>query len=224
MKAGQIVQRIGVTLARSLLSEARKPIGVHYESEQGVDMDYVLHSVFYIYMDNLRNLVNMPLELWIAIEYTLDENGNQDLGFSITHNKIAPCELHSYPLRSIEHAVAVIKKFFSYSMLPYFDEIGATQNINLPYLEGKYGKAEAWGDTVTLGVKAEDFPYDVDFSNGVFRGFSDRMLESMVKDVQLAMGTPEELKYRIYSKENNIGIVFIPKITYSASKYVPREL
>ncbi len=224
MEAAQIVQRIGVTLAHALLSEVRKPIGVNYESDQGVDMDYALCSVFYIHMSDLQNLVNMPIDLWVAVVYKLAESGEQDLGFAITHHKAAPCELKTYPLGSIDHAVEVIKKFFAYSMLPYFEMRGAAQATDLTFLAGKYGNAQAWGDTVTLNLKAEDFPYDVDYGSGVFRGFSDRLLKNMVSDVQMALGMPEELKHRVFSLENDIGIVFIPQSTYSASKHVPKEL
>jgi len=224
MEAAQIVQRIGVTLAHSLLSEARRPIGVKYESEQGVDMDYALCSVFYIHLQDLQNLVNMPVDLWVSVVYKLNEAGEQDLGFAITHSKTAPCELQMYPIGSIEHAVAVIKKFFAYSMLPYFDLAGAGLETDLTFLNGKYGNAQAWGDTITLNLKAEDFPYDVDYTGGIFRGFSDRLLNGMIKDVQTSIGQPEELKHRVFSLENDIGIVFIPKSTYSASKDVPKEL
>ena len=73
MEAAQIVQRIGTTLAHSLLSEARKPIGVSYESDQGVDMGYTLCSVFYIHMADLQNLVNMPVDLWVSVVYKLSD-------------------------------------------------------------------------------------------------------------------------------------------------------
>ena len=224
MEAAQIVQRIGVTLAHALLSEARRPIGVKYESEQGVDMDYALCSVFYIHLQDLQNLVNMPIDLWVSVVYKLNQAGEQDLGFAITHNKTAPCELQMYPIGSIEHAVEVIKKFFAYSMLPYFELSGAALETDLTFLSGKYGNAQAWGDTVTLNLKAEDFPYDVDYTGGVFRGFSDRLLNNMIKDVQTSIGQSEELKHRVFSLENDIGVVFIPKSTYSASKHVPKEL
>jgi hypothetical protein len=224
MEAAQIIQRIGVTLAHSLLSEARKPIGVNYESDQGVDMTYTLCSVFYIHLQDLQNLVNMPVDLWVSVVYKLNESGEQDVGFAVTHHKEAPCELKTYPLGSIEHAVEVIKKFFAYSMLPYFEMRGAAQTTDLTFLAGKYGNAQAWGDTVTLNLKAEDFHYDVDYTGGVFRGFSDRLLNNMINDVQTAIGKPEELKHRVFSLENDIGVVFIPKSTYSASKYVPKEL
>ncbi len=224
MEAAQIIQRIGVTLAHALLSEARKPIGVNYESDQGVDMDYALCSVFYIHLQDLQNLVNMPVDLWVSVLYKLNESGEQDLGFTVTHHKVAPCELKTYPIGSIEHAVEVIKKFFAYSMLPYFEMRGAAQTTDLTFLAGKYGNAQAWGDTVTLNLKAEDFHYDVDYTGGVFRGFSDRLLNNMINDVQTAIGKPEELKHRVFSLENDIGVVFIPKSTYSASKYVPKEL
>lgn len=224
MEAAQIVQRIGVTLAHSLLSEARKPIGVEYESDQGVGMDYALCSVFYIHMADMQNLVNMPVDLWIAVVYKLTESGEQDLGFTVTHHKVAPCELKTYPLGSIDYAVQVIKKFFAYSMLPYFEARGVAQATDLTFLAGKYGDAQAWGDTITLNLKAEDFQYDVDYGSGVFRGFSERLLNNMIKDVQTAIGSQEELKHRVFSLENDIGIVFIPKSTYSASKHVPKEL
>ncbi len=224
MEAAQIVQRIGITLAHVLLSEARKPIGVKYESDQGVGMDYALCSVFYIHMADMQNLVNMPVDLWVSVVYRLTESGEQDLGFTVTHHKVAPCELKTYPLGSIDYAVEVIKKFFSYSMLPYFETRGVAQAADLTFLAGKYGNAQAWGDTVTLNLKAEDFPYDVDYGSGVFRGFSERLLKNMVSDVQTAMGAQEELKHRVYSLENDIGIVFIPQSTYSASKHVPKEL
>ena len=121
MEAAQIAQRIGVTLAHALLSEARKPIGVRYESDQGVDMDYALCSVFYIHMTDLQNLANMTVDLWIAVVYKLSNSGEQELGFAVTHQQTAPCELNIYPIASIDYAVDVIKKFFAYSMLPYFD-------------------------------------------------------------------------------------------------------
>jgi len=224
MEAAQIVQRIGTTLAHSLLSEARKPIGVSYESDQGVDMGYTLCSVFYIHMTDLQNLVNMPVDLWVAVVYKLSDSGEQDLGFTITHHKESPCELNVYPLASIEYAVAVIKRFFSFSLLPYFELSGTAQGANLEFLAGKYGNAQGWGDTITLNIKAEDFPYDVDYGSGVFRGFSDRMLSEMKKDVAVSFGSPEKLKHRVFSLENDIGVVFIPESTYLASKQVPKEL
>jgi len=224
MEAAQVVQRIGVTLAHALLSEARKPIGVNYESDQGVDMDCSLCSVFYIHMADLQNLVNMSMDLWIAVVYRLNERGEQALEFAVTHHKTAPCELKTYPILSIDHAVDVIKAFFAYSMLPYFDMRGIAQATDLTFLAGKYGDAQAWGDTVTLNLRAEDFPYDVDYTEGVFKGFSDRILKGMQTDVQRAMGKSEELKHRVFSLENDIGVVFIPQSTYSASKHVPEEL
>ena len=224
MEAAQIAQRIGVTLAHSLLSEARKPIGVSYESDQGVDTDYALCSVFYIHMSDLQNLVNMPVDLWIAVLYKLNESGEEDVGFAVSHHKVAPCELKTYPVGSIDHAVEVIKKFFAYSMLPYFEMRGAAQATDLTFLAGKYGDARGWGDTITLNLRAEDFPYDVDYGDGVFRGFSERFMASMLADVQSAMGAQEELKHRVFSLENDIGVVFIPQSTYSASKHVPKEL
>ncbi len=224
MKAAQIVQRIGSTLAHSLLSEARRPIGVQYESDEGVDMGYTLCSVFYIHMTNLRNLVNMPVDLWIGVVYKLNEAGEQELGFSVVHDRTPPCELKTYPLYSLEHAVDVIKKFFVHSLLPYFDLKGIAQDANVDALAGKYGKAEGWGDTVTLALQAQDFPYDVDYDQGIFRGFSDRMWKQMEKDVQSALGTNEELKHRVFSKENDIGVVFIPSSTVLLSKEVPKEL
>lgn len=224
MEAAQVVQRIGLTLAHSLLSEARKPIGVSYESDQGVDMDYTLCSVFYVHMTDLQNLVNMPVDLWVAVVYKLSDSGEQDVGFTVTHHKEAPCELKTYPLVSLDYAVEVIKRFFAFSLLPYFELSGTAQGANLAYLAGKYGDAQGWGDTVTLNLKAEDFPYDVDYRGGVFRGFSDRMLEGMKKDVALAFGTAEELKHRVFSTGNDIGVVFIPESTYLASRKVPEEL
>ena len=104
MEAAKVVQRIGVTLAHTLLAEARRPIGVSYESDQGVDMDYTLCSAFYIHLKGLQNLVNMKVDLWIAVVYKLDEAGQQDLGFSISHRKLPACELKLYPLPSINYA------------------------------------------------------------------------------------------------------------------------
>lgn len=224
MEAAKIVQRIGVALAHTLLSEARRPIGVSYESDQGVDMDCTLCSAFYIHMTDLQNLVNMPMDLWISVVYMLDDSGKEDLGFAITHSKVPVCELKVYPLPSINYAAEVIKRFMSFSMLPYFDLEGKAQESNLTYLTGKYGKAEGWGDTITLNIRAEDFPYDVDFRGGVFQGFSDRMMNGMKKDVATAMGVNEELRHRVYSLDNDIGIVFVPSSTYLASKEVPKEL
>jgi hypothetical protein len=224
MEAAKIAQRIGVTLAHTLLSEARRPIGVSYESDQGVDMDYTLVSAFYIHMTDLQNLVNMPVDLWIAVVYTLNEAGEQDLGFTASHAKVPPCELKTYPLPSINYAAAVIKRFMAYSMLPYYDLEGLATKSNLRYLTGKYGSAEGWGDTITLNLKAEDFPYDVDYSGGVFKGFSDRMLEGMKADVARTMGVAEDLRHRVFSLDNDIGIVFVPESTYLASKQVPKEL
>ena len=224
MEAAKLAQRVGVTLAHTLLSEARRPIGVSYESDQGVGMDYTLCSAFYIHMTDLQNLLNMPVDLWVAVVYKLNEAGDQDLGFTVTHQKMPPCELKVYPLPSINYAAAVIKNFMAYSMLPYFDIDGLAVKTNLPYLQGKYGQAEGWGDTVTLNIKAEDFPYDVDFAGGVFRGFSDRLMEGMKRDVAMAMGTPDTLRHRVYSLENDIGVVFVPETTYLASRKVPKEL
>ena len=224
MEAAKLAQRIGVTLAHTLLSEARKPISVSYESDQGVNMDYTLCSAFYIHMSDLQNLLNMPVDLWVAVVYKLNEAGDQDLGFRVTHQKLPACELKVYPLPSINYAAKVIKNFMAYSMLPYFDIDGLAVKTNLSFLQGKYGNAEGWGDTVTLNIKAEDFPYDVDFAGGVFRGFSDRLLEGMKLDVATAMGTQDTLRHRVYSLENDIGIVFVPETTYLASRKVPKEL
>ena len=224
MEAAKLAQRIGVTLAHTLLSEARRPIGVSYETDQGVDMNYTLCSAFYIHMTDLQNLLNMPIDLWVAVVYKLNEAGDQDLGFTVTHQKVPACELKVYPLPSINYAAAVIKNFMSYSMLPYFDVEGLAAKTNLPYLQGKYGRAEGWGDTVTINIKAEDFPHDVDFAGGIFRGFSDRFLEGMKNDVIMAMGTHDTLRHRVYSLENDIGIIFVPETTYLASRKVPKEL
>jgi len=224
MDAAHIVQRIGVTLAHTLLSEAREPIGVSYESDQGVDMDYTLCSAFYIHMENLQNLVNMKVDLWVAVVYKLDEHGNQDLGFTVTHNKIPACDLTIYPLPSINYAAEVVKRFMSFSLLPYFDLDGLAPKTNLNFLKGKYGNADAWGDTVTITIQSEDFPYDVDFRGGTFQGFSDRLLEEMKKDVSLAMGTSDELRHRVFSDGNKIGVIFMPESTYLASRSVPKEL
>jgi hypothetical protein len=112
----------------------------------------------------------------------------------------------------------------AYSMLPYFDVDGLAVKTNLSFLQGKYGRAEGWGDTITVNIKAEDFPYDVDYAGGVFRGFSDRLLEGMKRDVQTAMGTSDTLRHRVYSLENDIGVVFVPETTYLASRKVPKEL
>ena len=224
MEAAQIVQRIGVTLGHSLLSQARKPIEVRYETAEDVDMNYVLCSAFYLHMVDLRNLVNMPLDLWISVVYTLDEKGSQNLGFAVTHDKIAPCEMTLYPIGSIDHATEVVKRFFAFSLLPYFDLKELVKEADLKYLAGKYGNADAWGDTITLNFRAEDFPYDVDYAGGVFRGFSNRMMKNMIEDVQYAFHTTDELKHRVYSTGNNINVVFIPASTYAASKSVPRDL
>lgn len=224
MEAAQIAQRIGITIGHALLSEARRPIEVRYESAEGVDMNYVLCSAFYLHMVDLRNLVNMPIDLWIAIVYTLDEHGGQNLSFSINHSKIAPCEMSLYPIFSIDHAVKVIQKFFAFSLLPYFDLPSLTQKINPRQLSQKYGNASIWGDTVTVNVKAEDFPYDVDYEGGVFRGFSKRMMNNMLRDVQNTLGIQEDLKHRIFSVGNDIGVVFVPQSTYEASKTVPKDL
>jgi len=109
-------------------------------------------------------------------------------------------------------------------MLPYFDVDGLAVKTNLRYLQGKYGNAEGWGDTITLNIKAEDFPYDVDFAGGVFRGFSERMMESMKRDVAAAIGITDTLRHRVFSMGNDIGVVFVPEVTYLASKEVPKEL
>ena len=224
MEAANIAQRVGIALAHTLLSEARRPIGVSYESDEGVGMDYAFCSAFFIHMTDLQNLVNMQVDLWVAVVYRLDENGKQDLGFAITHNKVPACELNIYPLPSIAYAAEVVKKFMAYSMLPYFDLDGSARQANLSYLSGKYGKADGWGDTVTLSLKAEDFPYDVDYRGGIFRGFSDRMLEGMKKDVAMSMNAGEELRHRVFSLDNDIGVVFVPESTYLASRKVPKEL
>ncbi len=225
MEAANVAQRTGIALAHTLLSEARRPIGVSYESAEGVDMmDYALCSAFYIHMTDLQNLVNMKVDLWVAVVYKIGEDGSQDIGFSITHNKMPPCELTLYPLPSIKYAAEVVKKFMAYSLLPYFDLEGMAQKANLSYLSGKYGNAEGWGDTVTVQMKAEDFPYDVDFRGGIFRGFSDRLLEGLKQDVALSMSTAEELRHRVFSLDNDIGVVFVPESTYLASRSVPKEL
>ena len=223
MEAALISQRIGITLGHVLLSEARKPIEVHYEAAEGVDMNYVLCSAFYLHMVDLKNLVGMSIDLWIAIVYTVDERGIQNLAFSINHHKIAPCEMKLYPIFSIDHAAKVVKNFFTFSLLPYFD-LQDMSRINVDNLSRKYGNVDVWGNTVTINVKAEDFPYDVDYESGVFRGFSKRMLKTMILDVQQALGIQEELKHRIFSVNNDIGIVFIPASTYEASKEVPQGL
>ena len=224
MEAAKIAQRIGITLAHTLLSEARRPIGVSYESDHGVDMDYTMCSAFYIHMTDLQNLVNMSVDLWIAVVYTLNEAGDQDLGFAVSHAKVPACELKIYPLPSINYAAAVIKTFMAYSMLPYFDLDGIAAKTDLAYLQGKYGNAEGWGDTITLNLKAENFPYDVDYSGGIFKGFSDRMLDNMKQDVAKAVGITEDFRHRVFSLENDIGVVFVPESTYLASRQVPKEL
>jgi hypothetical protein len=224
MEAAKIAQRVGVTLAHTLLSEARRPIGVSYESDHGVGMDYTVCSAFYIHMTDLQNLVNMPVDLWIAVVYTLNENGEQDLSFAVAHSKVPACELKTYPMPSINYAAEVIKRFMSYSMLPYYEFDGVAAKAKLSYLSGKYGNAEGWGDTVTLNLKAEDFPHDVDYTAGIFRGFSKRMLENMKIDVARAMGITDDLRHRVFSMGNDIGIVFVPESTYLASKQVPKEL
>jgi len=224
MEAALISQRIGITLGHILLSEARKPIEVHYEAAEGVDMNYALCSAFYLHMVDLKNLVNMSVDLWIAVVYTLDEKGIQNLGFSVNHHKIAPCEMKLYTIFSLDHAAATIKNFFAYSLLPYFDLPNVAGRTNVDGLAKKYGNADVWGNTVTINLKAEDFPYDVDYESGVFRGFSERMLALMVQDVQQALGTQEELKHRIFSVNNDIGIIFIPASTYEATKNVPKGL
>jgi hypothetical protein len=224
MEAAKVVQRIGVILAHTLLSEARRPIGVSYESDQGVDMDYTLCSAFYIHMTDLQNLVNMKVDLWIAVVYRLNEGGEQDLGFAITHNKVPACELRLYPFPSINYAAEVTKKFMAFSLLPYYDLDGLAQKANLANLSEKYGNADGWGDTVTVQLRAEDFPYDVDYTGGIFRGFSERMLEGMKQDVAMALGSGEELRHRVFSLENDIGVVFVPESTYLASRSVPKEL
>jgi hypothetical protein len=73
-------------------------------------------------------------------------------------------------------------------------------------------------------LQAEDFPYDVDYNGGVFRGFSDRMWEEMDKDVKTSLGRGEELRHRVFSQDNDIGVVFVPLSTYLMSKEVPKEL
>jgi hypothetical protein len=224
MEAAKLAQRIGVTLTHTLLSEARRPISVSYETDQGVDMDYTLCSAFYIHMTDLQNLLNMPVDLWISVVYRLNEAGDQDLGFAITHQKVPVCELKIYPLPSINYAAAVAKRFMAYSMLPYFDIEGVAAKTNLSFQQGKYGNDEGWGDTVTINMKAEDFPYDVDFAGGVFRGFSSRLMEGMKLDVAMAMGITDTLRHRVYSLENDIGIVFVPESSYLASRDVPKEL
>ena len=224
MDAAHVVQRIGVTLAHTLLSEARMPIDVSYESDQGVDMDYTLCSAFYIYMRDLKNLVNMELDLWVAVVYKLDERGNQDIGFTITHNKVPACELSIYPMPSINYAAEVVKKFMAFSLLPYFELEGLARKVKLDRLKGKYGDASAWGDTVTVTLKAEDFPYDVNFQGGIFQGFSDRMLNDMKNEVTMAMGNKVKLRHRVFSAGNQIGVIFIPEDTYLASRSVPKEL
>ena len=123
------------------------------------------------------------------------------------------CLSTCYPLPSINYAAAVVKTFMAYSMLPYFDVDGLAVKTNLAYLQGKYGRAEGWGDTVTVNIMAEDFPYDVDFAGGVFRGFSERFLEGLKNDVTMAMGTHDTLRHRVYSLENDIGIVFVTQCT-----------
>jgi hypothetical protein len=199
-------------------------MSVSYESDQGVGMDYTLCSAFYIHMSDLQNLLNMPVDLWVAVVYTLNEAGDQDLGFAVSHHKLPACELKIYPLPSVNYAAEVVKRFMAYSMLPYFDVDGLAVKTNLSFLQGKYGRAEGWGDTITVNIKAEDFPYDVDYAGGVFRGFSDRLLEGMKRDVQTAMGTSDTLRHRVYSLENDIGVVFVPETTYLASRKVPKEL
>jgi hypothetical protein len=158
------------------------------------------------------------------VVYKLNEAGDQDLGFAVAHQKVPACELKVYPLPSINYAAAVIKRFMAYSMLPYFDIEGLAVKTDLAFLQGKYGDAEGWGDTITLNIRAEDFPYDVDFAGGVFRGFSDRLLEGMKLDVATAMGTQDTLRHRVYSLENDIAVVFVPETTYLASRKVPKEL
>lgn len=224
MEAAAIVQRIAITLGHALASESTKPIEVKYESAEGVDLDYSLCSVCYLHMPRLQNLVNMPVDLWVAVVYKLDESGKQSLGFSVAHNKIAPCELNVYPIGSIDHAVGTIKKFFYFSLLPYFELQGFDRSVNIAALAQKYGNAEAWGNTITIHLKAESFPYDVDFTGGVFRGFSDRILAQMIQDVQQVIGTSEELKHRVFTSKNDIGVIFIPNSTYKATKNVPKEL
>ena len=224
MEAAKLAQRIGMALTHTMLRESRQPISVSYESDQGVGMDYTLCSAFYIHMSDLQNLMNMPVDLWISVVYKLNEDGEQDIGFSVAHQKIPACEIKSYPLPSVNYAAAVIKRFMAYSMLPYFDVDGLAVKTNLAFLKGKYGKAEGWGDTVTVSVRAEDFPYDVDFAGGVFRGFSDRLLEGMKRDVSMAMGITDTLRHRVYSLGNDINVVFIPETTYLASREVPKEL
>jgi hypothetical protein len=187
-------------------------------------MDYTLCSAFYIHMTDLQNLLNMPVDLWVSVVYKLNEAGDQDLGFTVSHQKLPACELKVYPLPSINYAAAVVKNFMAYSMLPYFDIDGLAVKTNLSFLQGKYGRADGWGDTVTVNIKAEDFPYDVDFAGGVFRGLSERFLEGLKNDVTMAMGTHDTLRHRVYSLENDIGIVFVPETTYLASKHVPKEL
>jgi hypothetical protein len=224
MEAAKLAQRIGVILAHTLLSEARKPISVSYESDQGVDMSYTLCSAFYVHMSDLQNLMNMPIDLWISVVYKLNEAGDQDLGFAVAHEKVPACELKVYPLPSINYAAEAIKRFMAYSMLPYFDIDGVAAKTNLAFLQGKYGKADGWGDTITLHIKAEDFPYDVDYAGGVFRGFSERLMEAMKRDVATAIGITDDLRHRVYSMGNEIGIVFVPESTYLASREVPKEL
>ncbi len=224
MDAAHVVQRIGITLAHTLMSEARVPMNVSYESDQGVDMDYVLCSAFYIHMQDLKNLVSMKTDLWVAIVYKLDERGNQDIGFTITRHKIPACELNVYPMPSINYAAEVVKKFMAFSLLPYFELEGLAIKTNLNKLKGKYGDVDAWGDTITITVQAEDFPHDVDFRGGIFQGFSDRLLNSMKNDVSVAIKNKDKLRHRVFTDHNKIGIVFIPESTYLASRSVPKEL